>query len=275
MITLRPRVIDPARSFDLAAEEYEATRPSYPGEVLDLLPVPSEATVLDLGAGTGKLTRVLAARYAHVIAVEPLDGMRGILERVVPEVEALPGSAERIPLDDASVDAVFAAQAFHWFDHDRAIPEIARVLRPGGVLALVWNGPDESRANPLPADYLAYLDELRRERSTLDATAAGPPARRCGDDVARRPAGEKGPGLCHGTAGNGYALLEDVRSDPRRAVARARPLLRHRRARPAAGSLLALHRRHRRGALRAGVHRRRPAVPDPGRAVTTPRRVAR
>ena len=136
--------------------------------------------MLDLGAGTGKLTRVLAARYAHVIAVEPLDGMRGILERVVPDVEALPGSAERIPLDDASVDAVFAAQAFHWFDHDRAIPEIARVLRPGGVLALVWNGPDESRPNPLPAEYLDYLDELRRERSFVrrdDPLARGDRAR--------------------------------------------------------------------------------------------------
>lgn len=163
-------MIEPARSFDLAAEEYERTRPDYPSAVLELLPVAAEATVLDLGAGTGKLTRVLARRYAHVIAVEPLDGMRGILERVVPDVEALPGSAERIPLGDASVDAVFAAQAFHWFDHDRAIPEIARVLRPGGVLALVWNGPDESRPNPLPTAYLEYLRELRRERSRIDDT---------------------------------------------------------------------------------------------------------
>jgi SAM-dependent methyltransferase len=103
-----------------------------------------------------------------VIAVEPLDGMRGILERVVPGVEALPGTAEQIPLADASVDAVFTAQAFHWFDHERALPEIGRVLRPGGVLAVVWNGPDESRPNPLPAEYLAYLRELRQERSTLD-----------------------------------------------------------------------------------------------------------
>jgi SAM-dependent methyltransferase len=176
--------VDPARSFDLAAEEYEATRPSYPDEVLDSLPVADDATVLDLGAGTGKLTRVLARRYARVIAVEPLDGMRGILGRVVPEVEALRGSAEQIPLEDASVDAVFAAQAFHWFDHDRAIPEIARVLRPGGVLALVWNGPDESRPNPLPADYVAYLDELRRERSTFDDS----PSWR--DLIARGPFGE-------------------------------------------------------------------------------------
>jgi SAM-dependent methyltransferase len=161
-------VIDPARSFELAAEEYEATRPSYPDEVLDLLPVANDATVLDLGAGTGKLTRVLARRYAHVVAVEPLDAMRGILERVVPGVEALAGTAEQIPLGEASVDAVFAAQAFHWFDHDRAIPEIARVLRPGGVLALVWNGPDESRPNPLPPAFREYLGELRRERSKLD-----------------------------------------------------------------------------------------------------------
>ena len=152
---------DPARSFDLVAEEYERTRPGYPPELLDHVPLSHDADVLDLGAGTGKLTRVLVRRYAHVSAVEPLDGMRSILERVVPEADALPGSAERIPLDDASVDAVFVAQAFHWFDHDRAVPEIARVLRRGGVLCLVWNGPDESRPSPLPADFLAYLDELR------------------------------------------------------------------------------------------------------------------
>src|SRR4051794_3210517 len=139
-------VVDPARSFDLAAEEYEATRPSYPDEVLDLLPVAADAAVLDLGAGTGKLTRVLARRYARVIAVEPLDGMRGILQRVVPDVQALPGSAEAIPLADGSVDAVFAAQAFHWFDHDVAMPEIGRVLRPGGVFCAVWNSFDESRS---------------------------------------------------------------------------------------------------------------------------------
>jgi len=225
VITLLPRVIDPARSFDLAAEAYEATRPSYPEEVLDHVPVSAEATVLDLGAGTGKLTRVLARRYAHVIAVEPLDGMRGILERVVPGVQALAGSAERIPLDDASVDAVFAAQAFHWFDHDRAIPEIARVLRPGGVLALVWNGPDESRPNPLPADYIAYLDELRRERSTFDEST---PWR---DLIARGPFNEaQEVAVPHDHVLNRAGLLDNTRSvswiASREAVDHARVLAR-------------------------------------------------
>jgi SAM-dependent methyltransferase len=160
-------VIDPARSFDRAAEEYERTRPDYPPEVLDLVPVAASAEVLDVGAGTGKLTRILVGRYRRVVAVEPLDGMRAILERVVPQAEALPGSAERVPLPDGSVDAVFAGQAFHWFATDEAVSELARVLQPGGVLCLVWNAPDESRPSPLPAAYVAYLDELRAERSVL------------------------------------------------------------------------------------------------------------
>jgi len=173
-------VTEPARSFDLAAEEYERTRPGYPPELLDSLPLDADASVLDLGAGTGKLTRVLVGRYAHVTAVEPLERMRAILERVVPKAQALAGSAERIPLDDASVDGVFAAQAFHWFDHDLALPEIARVLRPGGVLCLVWNGPDEARASPLPKAFLAYLDELRAsaefhgQPSWVEVIARGP-----------------------------------------------------------------------------------------------------
>ena len=151
-------MIEPARSFERAAEEYEAARPSYPDDLLELLPVERSATVLDLGAGTGKLTRVLARRYAHVIAVEPLDGMRAILERVVPGAETLAGGAEAIPLPDASVDAVFAAQAFHWFATDDAVAEIARVLRPGGVFADVWNETQDP--TPLPREYRARLDEL-------------------------------------------------------------------------------------------------------------------
>ena len=158
------RALELARSFDVAADAYERTRPDYPAAILDPLPIPATATVLDLGAGTGKLTRVLARRYAHVIAVEPLDGMREILERVVPAAQALAGRAEAIPLPDGSVDAVFAAQAFHWFSYPEALSEIGRVLRPGGLLCIVWNEPDEDRESPLPAPFFAYLEELRAER---------------------------------------------------------------------------------------------------------------
>jgi SAM-dependent methyltransferase len=98
--------------------------------------------VVDLGAGTGKLTRLFVQTGAHVVAVEPLAEMRAVLERVVPEAEALDGTAEAIPLAAGTADAVTAAQAFHWFDPARALPEIHRVLRPGGRLGLIWNSRD-------------------------------------------------------------------------------------------------------------------------------------
>jgi SAM-dependent methyltransferase len=147
-------------SFDSVADEYEQTRPTYPAALLDALPLDADAAVLDLGAGTGKLTRVLAERYREVTAVEPLANMRAMLERVVPGVTALPGSAERIPLDDASVDGVFAAQAFHWFDKPVALPEIARVLRPGGVFAIVWNQGNEDLPDPRPTEFLREVKVL-------------------------------------------------------------------------------------------------------------------
>jgi SAM-dependent methyltransferase len=147
-----------ARSFNRVADAYERGRPSWPPEVLDLLPIPDEATVLDVGAGTGKLTRVLAARYAKVFALEPLAELRAILEERVPQAEALPGVAEAIPLGDGSVNAVFTGQAFHWFANDVAVAELARVLRPGGVLARLWNEAIEP--NPLPPGYRARLSEL-------------------------------------------------------------------------------------------------------------------
>jgi len=147
-----------AKSFDRAAAEYERGRPGWPPEVLELFPVAADSTVLDIGAGTGKLTRVLAGRYAHVFALEPLDEMRAILEQRVPSAEALAGVAEAIPLGDASVDGVFTGQAFHWFANDVALAEIARVLRPGGVLARMWN--DVVDPDPLPPEYRARLDEL-------------------------------------------------------------------------------------------------------------------
>jgi SAM-dependent methyltransferase len=147
-------------SFDSVADEYEQTRPTYPPALLDALPLDPDAAVLDLGAGTGKLTRVLAARYRDVTAVEPLAKMRAVLERVVPGVTALPGSAERIPLDDGSVDGVFAAQAFHWFDQRVALPEIARVLRPGGIFAIVWNQGDDDLPDPRPAEFVREVKVL-------------------------------------------------------------------------------------------------------------------
>jgi SAM-dependent methyltransferase len=153
-------VIDRAQSFDRTAEEYERTRPDYPEAILDAIPLAPAATVLDVGAGTGKLTRVLARRYQRVIAVEPLDGMRAVLERAVAGVTAVKGTAEALPFPDGAADGIFAAQAFHWFRKEIALPEIARVLRAGGVFAVVWNGPDESRVNPLPPDFAADLEAL-------------------------------------------------------------------------------------------------------------------
>ena len=123
---------------------------------LDLRP---GRTVLDLAAGTGKLTRLLAETGARAIAVEPLRGMRAVLEEVVPAAEALAGTAEAIPLDDESVDAVTVAQAFHWFDLERAYREVARVVRPGGALAVVWNSRDPGDA--LQHAITAILEPLR------------------------------------------------------------------------------------------------------------------
>lgn len=143
-------VHDAARAFGQAADEYERGRPSYPPEavacLVDALAIGAGRTVLDLAAGTGKLTRLLAGGDATVVAVEPSDGMRRRLEASAPGVEALAGTAEAIPLADGSVDAVTVAQAFHWFDGDAALAEIHRVLADGGALGLVWNGRDESVA---------------------------------------------------------------------------------------------------------------------------------
>jgi SAM-dependent methyltransferase len=128
-----------AASFGAAAAAYDRARPSYPAEALDWLMAYGAKRVLDLGAGTGKLTRQIHARGFQVVAVEPSEGMRAQLSRGLPDVEAFAGSAEQIPLDDASVDAVVVGQAWHWFDPRRAAPEVARVLRPGGWLGLIWN----------------------------------------------------------------------------------------------------------------------------------------
>jgi SAM-dependent methyltransferase len=136
-----------SRGFELVADLYERARPGYPPEAVgwtaDRLDLRSGRTVLDLGAGTGKLTRALVETGAEVLAVEPGDAMRAELLRVLPEVPALRGSAENIPLGDGSVDAITIGQAFHWFRFDEALPELHRVLRPGGGVALLWNARDQ------------------------------------------------------------------------------------------------------------------------------------
>ena len=128
--------------------------------------MPLASTVLDLGAGTGKLTRLLVTAFGRVVAVEPADAMRRLLAQALPQAQVLAGSAEEIPLADASVDAVFAAEAFHWFDGERALAEIARVLRPRGALVVMWNlpaGPTE----PSIAAVEQFLEERIPNRDEL------------------------------------------------------------------------------------------------------------
>jgi SAM-dependent methyltransferase len=134
---------DHALSFGPVAEAYDRARPSYPAEAAAWLVGPKRSAVLELGAGTGKLTELLVAAGHDVVATDPLPEMLGQLRTRVPGARAAVATAERIPVASRSADVVVSAQAFHWFDHDVALAEIARVLRPGGVLALVWNARDE------------------------------------------------------------------------------------------------------------------------------------
>jgi SAM-dependent methyltransferase len=149
--------------FGNAAREYELGRPRWPAELIDRvaeeLELDAGSTVLDLGAGTGKLTRDLVPRLGRVLAVEPDAGMRAVLEEVVPGAEALEGSAEAIPVADDSVDAVFTAEAFHWFASDEAVAEIARVLRRGGGFVIFWNIDSGDTEPPLPDGVERVLDE--------------------------------------------------------------------------------------------------------------------
>jgi SAM-dependent methyltransferase len=138
-LTIHPSA---AVGFASAADIYERARPSYPQDAIDWLVAQTGLgpghTVVDLGAGTGKLTRLLLPTGARVIAVEPIAEMRAHIDGA----EVLDGTAEAIPLPDGSADVITAAQAFHWFDHDRALPEIHRVLREDGSFILVWNMRD-------------------------------------------------------------------------------------------------------------------------------------
>jgi SAM-dependent methyltransferase len=150
-------------SFGAAAAAYAEHRPGYAEDAVRwaLEPVRSgrPVRVLDLAAGTGKLTATLADLGTEVTAVEPDPAMLAELRRQLPSVPALPGTAEEIPLPDRSVDAVLAGQAMHWFDLDHAVPEIARVLVPGGVLAGLWNVDDDL------VDWVAALGQVSNGKS--------------------------------------------------------------------------------------------------------------
>ena len=148
-----------ANSFGARAAAYAEHRPDYPVDGIRWALAGASRTVgevLDLAAGTGKLTDGLVSLGVAVTAVEPDAAMRAELSSRMPEVTALEGTAERIPLPAASVDAVLVGQAFHWFDADRALTEIARVLRPGGVVGALWNFEDDT------VDWVAGLGALAR-----------------------------------------------------------------------------------------------------------------
>jgi SAM-dependent methyltransferase len=138
-----PPLSAPPDAFGRAARDYELGRPGWPEPLLDEVAgevgLRPESPVLDLAAGTGKLTRLLVPRFGRVVAVEPDEAMLAVFADVVPEAEALRGSGDHIPLRDAEVDCVFVAEAFHWFASDEVVAEIARVLRPRGGLVLLWN----------------------------------------------------------------------------------------------------------------------------------------
>jgi SAM-dependent methyltransferase len=167
--------VDPisAVGFARCADVYERVRPEYPAEAVDWavrrLGLGPGSVVVDLAAGTGKLTRALVARGLTVLAVDPSPEMLARLRAVLPLVDAREGTAEAIPLTDGSVDAVAVAQAFHWFEPQAALREIHRVLRPVGGLALLWNSRELD--DPVQAAWGEIVRETKGpvlERETLD-----------------------------------------------------------------------------------------------------------
>ena len=158
-----------AASFGAVAAVYDRARPSYPTAAVQWLLPDDAQDVIDLGAGTGKLTRELDALAIRVTAVDPSSGMLQQLSRRSAHIPTVVGSAEQIPLPDQCVDAVLVAQAWHWVDPKRAVPEVARVLGPGGRIGLLWNSRDERV--PWVAELGALMDRAGG-RNTPEASIA-------------------------------------------------------------------------------------------------------
>jgi ubiquinone/menaquinone biosynthesis C-methylase UbiE len=151
-----------SNSFGAVAEDYDRLRPSPADAAVDWLVPPGCQVAVDLAAGTGLLTRALAARVPEVIAVEPDDRMRAVLAARSPDIRALSGYGESMPLEDSCADAVFVSSAWHWMDEARAVPEIGRVLRPGGRFGVIWTTRDRT-------DTSAWMRELDQFRAPDEA----------------------------------------------------------------------------------------------------------
>jgi len=159
-------------SFGSVAADYDRYRPGPPRQALDWLIPPGATAVLDLAAGTGAVTRELAGRAGRVVAVEPDQRMRAVLAAGCPGAEVLDGRGEDIPLPDASVDAVVISAAWHWLDPGRAVPEITRVLRPGGTLGVMWTTRDDR------VPWVAEFNVLASESREADRAVEWPARRR-------------------------------------------------------------------------------------------------
>jgi SAM-dependent methyltransferase len=175
-------------SFGSVATDYDRYRPAPPPQALDWLIPPGATAILDLAAGTGLVTRELIGRAARVVAVEPDERMRAVLAARCPEAEVLAGRGEDIPLPDGSVDAVVISAAWHWLDPARAVPEITRVLRPGGRLGVIWVARDDRV--PWVAEFNAFARESREaDRAERQPDQQRQPDQRRGRRRVEFPAG--------------------------------------------------------------------------------------
>jgi SAM-dependent methyltransferase len=167
-------------SFGSIAEDYDGLRPQPPQQAVDWLVPTGCGVAVDVGAGTGLFTRTLVGKAAQVVAVEPDARMRKVMTERSPGVRVVEGRGESIPLPDACADAVFVSSAWHWMDHERAVPEIARVLRDGGRLGLIWTSRDREvgwvrNLDRLPGDETSEAKAAERARRRLDVALPAPP----------------------------------------------------------------------------------------------------